>query len=74
MLTYLICPSVQNVFIECFQKIRTCFKFKAQHVLVQRGLTGKFLPNTFLLTGFFYCITRPRYYRFRGATFNTGHC
>ena len=47
MLTYLICPSVQNVFIECFQKIRTCFKFKAQHVLVQRG------PNWQI-----FCLTR----------------
>ena len=34
--------------------------------LYSGGLTGKFLPNRLLLTGFFYyCITRSRYYRFR---------
>ena len=39
MFTYLTCPRVQN-FFQRFQKIRTCFKFQAEQVVVQREVVG----------------------------------
>ena len=41
MLTYLICPSVQNFFR------------RKQALVYREGLTGKFSPNRFLKTRFF---------------------
>ena len=43
MLTYLICPSVQNCFYR-FQRIATCFKFQPLQVLLYRGPKWQILP------------------------------
>ena len=62
MLTYLICPSVQNFFIG-FRKLEPVSHFRLNTFLIMYGtggLTGKFQGNRFIKTGFllgaFYCI------------------
>ena len=47
MFTYLIRPSVQNFFLQR-QKKRTCFKFQAKQVLVQRGSNWPILAQQVL--------------------------